>query len=1003
MSAAPGTGDTALTAEVSDHELARLGLSEVADDLAELKLWPQARHGGGAARLLREIASAPNAADAVPALARLVNVQPEAWGWMAASPGLTGRVATIVGASEALAELLQRRETAWAHLAGDLEPWDVATVRDLGAAALGSADPAEELVWVQREGLLRIAARDLLGMADTPEATAELSDLAEGLITATCDHVASSVRLAVIGMGKLGGRELNYVSDIDVMFVSNEQGTEAARAAEQLLQLLGAHTPHGRIYEIDANLRPEGRDGPLVRTLDGYAGYYERWAEQWEFQALLKARPVGGDRELGAAFTEMIAPHVWPDRLDGDRVAEIQKMKARVESSKAVRRHGAREVKLAPGGLRDIEFAVQLLQLVHGRHDASLRSPTTLDALWALAQGGYVDEGDASLFGDAYQFLRTVEHRLQLWRLRRTHALPADDAQRERVARTVGFRAIQTASALQQFDKEYERVQAFVRRLHEKLFFRPLLDRFAELTREEQLADTEGNLDEQAARDRLAALGFDDPRTAIDHLDALASGLSRRSRLFRTLLPALLPTLASSADPDGGLAALRRLADRLHASPSFLRTLADNPPVGDLLATVLGSSHVVGEWLQRQPELFTVLADREALERTLGRADYQRLADGVRLRGGHEPDRSSALLRKMKRREAARTAVRDLGGMADVVDVGHELTALAEACLDAAVALVVPEGLRMAVIGMGKLGGGELGYASDLDVMLVHEGDGPTASAAVEQLLRLLGEITPEGAAFEVDVKLRPEGSDGPLTRTLDSYATYYDRWAEHWEIQALTQARPVAGDAELGARFAELVEGVVYPRNPPRERLDAVRRMKARLEAERSGGGHGKTRRTRPRPGGPAGQRRRGPSQTPGADGSGSSRAQQDLKLGPGGLSDVEWTVQLLQLAHGGRNPELRVPGLLSGLEAAAGAELLTAEEASWLREGWRLQSRVRNAAYLRGRRDTAMVPTDEAEVQRLARVIGYDADEGQQFVDDLARARRRVRKVHERCFYDD
>ncbi|PSO53021.1 MAG: bifunctional glutamine-synthetase adenylyltransferase/deadenyltransferase [Actinobacteria bacterium QS_5_72_10] len=932
-------GDAA--AQVTDAELARLGLAGVAEDLAGLELWPQARHGGGPARLLRELAAAPNAAEAVSALARVVAAQPEARTWMAAAPHVPVRVATTVGASDALADLLTLRERLLAHLAGDLEPWDVATVRRLGAAALGESEPEHALVWTQREGLLRIAARDLLGMTDTPGATAELSDLAEGLITAVCQQVAGDAPLSVIGMGKLGARELNYVSDVDVMFVTADGTvTEATRAAEQLLRLLGSHTAHGRAYEVDANLRPEGRDGPLVRTLEGYARYYERWAAQWELQALLKARPVGGDAELGRAFTDLIAGHVWPDRLDGQRVAEIQRMKARVEASKSVQRHGAREVKLAPGGLRDIEFAVQLLQLVHGRHDASLRQPGTLDALWALAAGGYVDEGDAALFGDAYQFLRTVEHRLQLWRLRRTHALPGDDDQRERIARTVGFRDLPTATALAQFDREYERVQSFVRRLHEKLFFRPLLERFAELTRQEQLADTEGNLDEQAARDRLAALGFADPRAAIDHLDALASGLSRRSRLFRTLLPALLPTLAGSADPDVGLAALRQLADRLQESPSFLRTLADNPPVGDLLVGVLGSSRVVGEWLQRQPELFTVLADRENLETTQSRGDYQRLADGLRVRGDDEPGHSSALL----------------------------------------VSLVVPEGLRLAVIGMGKLGGGELGYASDLDVMLVHDGDGPTAAAAVERLLRLVGEITPEGAVFEVDLKLRPEGTDGPLTRTLDSYRQYYQRWAQGWEILALTQARPVAGDAELGARFAELIDEVVYADQPSGERLDAVRRMKARLEAERG---------------------RPGPQRPGAAAGSGSRSASQDLKLGPGGLSDVEWTVQLLQLAHGGQHEALRVPGCLAGLDAAAGAGLLDAEEVEWLRGGWRVQSRVRNVAYLVGLRDTAVLPTDEAQLQRLARVLGYPAHEAQSFADDLARARRRVRKVHERHFY--
>lgn len=988
---------------VSAAELARLGLAGETDALEAIGLWPAAQGEAGAARALREIAAAPNAVAAARALARLVEAHPSRWEDLRETPGLPGRLAMVLGSSDALLELVQRTEAKLDHLCGDLEAWDADEVRRRTAAALAEADEAceaEALASVQRTGLLRTAARDLLGLADTPTASAELADLAEGVMGAAVDHVADGVDLAVIGMGKLGGRELNYVSDVDVLFVARDRDA-GQRAAERFLRLLGAHTPHGRPYEVDANLRPEGRDGPLVRTLDGYRSYYERWAHQWELQALLKARPVAGDAELGAEFCALIAPFVWPDRLDGDRVAEIQRMKERVEHSKAVRRDGARQVKLAPGGIRDIEFAVQLLQLVHGRLDPDLRAPGTLPALRALAEAGYVDEGDAALFQDAYQFLRTLEHRLQLLRLRRTHTVPSDEVTRERIARAVGFRDIRVASALEQFDRELSRVQGYVRRLHEKLFFRPLLDRFAEVSRGERLTGEDGRLDEEAVRERLRALGFGDPAGAVDHLNALAAGVSRRARLLRTTLPALLPRLAASADPDGGLAALRRLTERLEQSPAFLRTLADTPPVAELLVTVLGASQVVGEWLQRQPEVFTELTDLEALGRPREREELQRVADGLRRRGGGDPERASALLRKFKRREAARLAVRDLGGMAELTTVCGELTALAEACLEAGVAIVTPPGVRLAVIGMGKLGGGELGYASDLDVLLVHEGDGALAAEAAERLIPLLGEITPEGSAFAVDLKLRPEGTDGPLTRSLEGYERYYERWSQPWELQALTQARPVAGDAELGARFTALVEDLVYPDPLPVERLRAMRTMKARVESERS-------RRTRPRTtrarrGGPrrsAGALRpttQGTAYSPAATG-----AAMDVKLGPGGLSDVEWTVQLLQQRHGGARPALRRAGTLAGLHALIDEGLVDGEEASWLREGWERCSRVRNARYLAGARDTSAVPQDGAGLERLARMLGYPQGGGQQLLDDLARTTRRVRKVHERLFYD-
>jgi [glutamine synthetase] adenylyltransferase / [glutamine synthetase]-adenylyl-L-tyrosine phosphorylase len=990
----------AMSRRVTTAELARLGLggAEAVPALQELGVWGEDGALPGCEGVVKALGASTNAEHSLRGLVRFAKTQPEAWTALLAGEDLVTRAATIWGASDALGDLLVASPAAMTELLGDLHPWDAAEVALQAAAALESDDSSDALTAFQRRGLLHVAARDLLGFADTPAIAAELADLAEGVLAAALDHVVADLdcRLAVIGMGKLGGRELNYVSDVDVLFVGAGDRDAMTRGAERFMRLLGRPTPQGQTYEIDANLRPEGRDGALVRTLDSYAQYYERWAKTWEFQALLKARPVAGDAELGAAFTELITPFVWPDRLEADRVAEIQRMKEVVERSKPVQRHGARQLKLAPGGLRDIEFAVQLLQLVHGRHDPLLRSPNTLTALTALADGGYVDEGDAQLFSDAYQFLRTVEHRIQLVRLRRSHTVPESEEARRRIARSAGFRDIRAASALVQFDREYLRVQGYVRRLHEKLFYRPLLERFAEVGSAEQLATGDGKLDEESARERLSALGFADPRGAMAHLHALASGVSRRARLFRTLLPAVLPTLAAAPDPDGGLAAFRSLADKLGESPSFLRTLRDNPPVGELLARVLGSSRVVGTWLERQPEVFSTLADLPGLQRHLDPGEYRRLATGL-LRRGDDLDRAGDSLRRMKRREVARVAIRDLGGYADPVEVGEELTGVAEMCLEAAVALLVSSEVRFAVIGMGKLGGRELGYASDLDVLLVYESQSSRdlATRSAERLLTLLSGITPEGQAFHVDLGLRPEGKDGPLVRTIDSYRQYYERWAQPWEFQALTLARPVAGDPELATTFLEMAHEHVYPQTPPAARLQAVRQMKARVERERAGGGGvgGRTRRTRPS----AGARPRGDS-----DALRRTSKRVDLKLGEGGLSDVEWTVQLLQLRHGGRLPVLRGPGTLSALAALEAEELLGPRDAQWLREGWVLLTRLRNALYLMGERDTSELPQSPLKQERLARMLGYDAPGTQQLSEDLSRSLRRVRKVHEQSFYD-
>jgi len=976
-------------AESLDAVLARLGVDVAAAQplLDAMGIAPDAAAGSP---VLEAVATASNPDRALRALAGVAGRRPEAWPALAGDPAALRRAALVAGASEALGDRLATDPEALAVLAGDLEALDAATVRGRCDAVLTEWPdaPAVALARVQARGLLRVAARDLLGMADTPAATGELSALADGVLSAALETSAAGTggaRVAVVAMGKLGGRELNYVSDVDVLFVHDGDLGAATRTARRFLALLAEPTPEGRAYEVDANLRPEGRDGPLSRTLDAYDAYYQRWARPWEFQALLKARPVAGDRALGDAFLALAEPYVWPDRLDPAAVDEIQRMKGVVEGSRQVRRDGPRQLKLAPGGLRDIEFAVQLLQLVHGRHDRSLRSANTLAALTALAGGGYVDDGDANLFADAYIFLRTVEHRLQLRRLVRTHTVPRADRDRHRLARATGFRDIPAATALQQFDREYARVQAAVRRLHEQLFYRPLLSRFAQLGADDQLHDRgDGTLAGDAAADRLAALGFADPVHALSHLHALAGGVSRRAQLFRTLLPALLPTLAASADPDGGLAALRSLAERLAGAPVFLRTLRDNPPVGELLAQVLGRSRRVGEWLERQPDAVGALADLPALARPLTVADYRRQADGLVRRGGGEPAAADGL-RRLRRREAARTAVRDLTGRADLAGVMAELTGLAQACLSAAAAVVVPDGVRLAVIGLGTLGAAELGYSSDLDVLLVFEPAGARTEAldAVERLLRLLSGVTPEGQAFRVDVNLRPEGKDGPLARTLESSLAYYERWGEPWELQALTQARPVAGDAALGDAFVEEVSGLVYADPPPATRLQAVRRMKARVERERAG--EGARRPGRPRV-------TRGPT----------AAVRTDVKLGPGGMSDVEWTVQLLQLAGGGADPGLRGPGTLRAVEACGQVGLLDAREAQWLREGWTLLGRVRNALYLGGARDADRLPAAREDRERLARLLGYPRPGAQAFTEDLERAMRRIRKVHERAFYE-
>ena len=815
--------------------------------------------------------------------------------------------------------------------------------------------------WKQRE-LLRTATRDLLGVADLPSVGRELAALAqvclEVAVALASDGTAAS--LGVIGMGKLGGSELNYASDVDVLFVHDGDDALAERVARTLLTTLSTPTEDGLVFRTDADLRPEGRSGPLTRTLDSYASYYQGWAQTWEFQALLKARPVAGNPALGSRFMELTRPYVWPEVLPADALREIRAMKGRSEDVTMRRGLADRELKRGRGGIRDIEFAVQLLQLVHGRHDASLRSPTTLEALRELADGGYVERLDAARLDAAYRFLRTVEHRLQLYDEQQTHTLPADERARTRLARVLGYRDRGDQSALELFEADHRAHQATVRSIHERLFFAPLLDALAGA----------GPLSDEAAEERLTAFGFTDVARTRAAVRELAAGLTRRSKLMQQLLPVILGWLSDTPDPDLGLLQLRRLVEGPARSASLATSFRDTPLAAERTCALLGASRVLGDALRRQPDFVEQLADDDALRDEKVRGDLVEDAlETLQWRENAAQRREG--LRRFKRRELLRIGSRDLLGFAPVEVVERELTGLAEACLEAAVASLEPS-LPFAVVGMGRLGGAELSYASDIDVLFVYDGDSPAdfdvAERLAEALVTEIGATTAEGQTFRIDARLRPEGNQGPLARSLGGYATYYDRWGLTWERQALSKVRIVAGDAALGARFCELANEVVYERPFTEEDAREIRRMKARIERERI---------------------------PPGED------PQFHLKLGRGSLSDIEFLVQLLQLTHGGNDPSLRVPGTMSALGRLRDTGLLADDDVDALEAAYRFCERARNARYLQTASPSDALPTERNEIEKLGLLLGYVHQPATSLRDDYRRVTRRARRVVEREFY--
>ena len=831
------------------------------------------------------------------------------------------------------------------------------------SAALATSDDVRSALrrWKRRE-LARIAGRDLLEIADLPTVGRELAALAQVCLGVALGATEPGVPMAIIGMGKLGGDELNYASDVDVLFVHDGDAQHAERVAKAVISIMTDTTPDGIVFRTDADLRPEGRSGPLTRSLDSYEAYYERWAETWEFQALIKARPVAGDDALGERFSALVEPFVWPDTLEPEAVREVRAMKARAEAETHRRGLDDLELKRGRGGIRDIEFAVQLLQLVHGRHDRTVRSPNTLVALDQLVAGGYVQHDDADRLGRAYAFLRTVEHRLQLVDEQQTHRLPTDPAARDRLARVLGYRDRGGRTAGEQFDHDHRAHQAEVRAIHERLFFAPIL---------ETLAGASSVLSFEAAEERLVAFGFTDVEQIRAALRELASGLTRRSKLMQQLLPLLLEWLSTTPDPDLGLLQLRRLAEGAARSAAIANTFRDTPGAAQRTCVLLGSSRLVGDALRRHPEFVEFLGDDGALSVEKSRAAFVEEVTGtLEWRGNVDARRDG--LRRFKRRELLRITARDLLGFADTEATERELAALGEACVEGALRMLEP-GLPFAVIGMGRFGGAELSYASDIDVLFVYDGDTPEAFDAAEQLatrlMREIGATTAEGQTFRIDADLRPEGKQGPLARSLDGYRAYYDQWALTWEFQSLVKARPVAGDRELAARFITLVEPYVYRDPFPEDAVREVRRMKARIERERI---------------------------PPGED------PQFHLKLGAGSLSDVEFTVQLLQLEHGGRHPELRMTPTMAALERLREAELLGDDDAEVLAASYRFCERARNARYLLTGRGGDSLPSTPLDAERLGLLMGYVHRPQAALRDDYRRVTRRARKVVERVFYD-
>lgn len=990
-------------------DLARAGFSALSE-AAEAIERAQAVIGCGVEQVLEWASQCADPDAAVASVLMLAERCPEQLRAVWSSPEATARLFRVVGASSGLTEFWARNPDELRAVTLPLsQPLTQAAIRELfvrdvnpvlqsASRPLSEADEehANRTLRVSYRSLLaRLAAWDLAAESATavqPQVSTMLADMAgaaldvalliareavsipEGGVTRFGVYPVAEVaatRLAIIGMGKSGAAELNYVSDVDVIYVaesaddavlSTERALEiATRLAQRVQQAIGGMGVEPPLWEVDPNLRPEGKAGALVRTLDSHVQYYDRWAKSWEFQALLKARPLAGDTDLGSSYVAAVSPKVWASSERENFVESVQRMRERVTEHIPADEVDV-QLKLGPGGLRDIEFTVQLLQLVHGKSDPTVRFGGTLPALSALAAAGYVGRVEAQDFAEDYRFLRVLEHRLQLSRLRRTHLMPRDEAQLRVLARASGV-----ASTADELVERWHAVRARVRTLHERLFYRPLLAAVAAT----DLADF--NISNEQAIDRLQAIGFRDPRGALAHLGALASGVSRRAAIQRALLPVMLRWFAEGADPDYGLLMFRRLSESLGESHWYLRMLRDSTAGAQRLTQVLTGSRFAAELLDLIPEAVAWLEDDEELHpRTLDQLAEETAAVLAR----HDDVESAAsILRTIRRREVLRLSMAAILDTCTIDELSLGLTAVTENHIAGLVKLArvadEPDGFAFAVIGMGRFGGSELGIGSDADVLYVYQsaedddGAAKRALGIVSEIVRLSQDPR---LPFDLDADLRPEGRNGVIARTLDAYRAYYARWSLTWEAQALLRARFVAGDASLGLDFEALADTIRYPEVFGETEIREVRRIKARVENERL---------------------------PQGAD------PKRHLKLGRGSLSDVEWFVQLLQLEHASALPELQTTSTLGALSAAERAGLVTVDDAGILREAWIFASRTRSALTLWLKKTTDVLPLDRTDLEGVARLMAYPPGSASVLEDDYLAKTRRARTVFERGFY--
>ena len=794
----------------------------------------------------------------------------------------------------------------------------LADLRKAGADSTFSGNFRALRFWKGRE-MLRIALREVAEAATLEETTLELSQLAEICLREVYTYWDSELRsrrggpetpFAILGLGKLGGRELNHSSDIDVIFLYGEEGQISAnltyhewfnQLGAKIIETFAASDPDGALFRIDLRLRPEGKAGPLARSLESMENYYAGFGETWERLALIKARGVAGSRELAYEFLRQHQPFIFPRSPTRDVLDEIAAIKRRIERDVVGYENMERDVKLGAGGIREIEFVVQALQLLHGARHAFLQETSTLKAMPVLADLELLTREEARALESAYRFLRRVEHRLQIEAEQQTHTIPENGGELRRLSQSLGF------SSAKDFTAELRSHTKAVRAV-----FRRIIS--------ERPTDPKSSVEDLRI--------FRDEKTAAKSIADLAKGTGgfhvapRTRQVLRNLRPLLFQSLARAVDPDATLNQFVRFVEAYGLRSMLFELLVVNPKLLELLVKTFDASRYAGDLLIRRPQLLEEITRDGVLDREAPSvAQHLKRLDALEVTAA-----SLDLLRVYRQTQLLRIFLRDVLGLADLSSVFAEHSSLAEACLIFVNRLRGSES-DLSIIALGKFGGGEIGYGADLDVIFVGED-----VRAAQHLMVAMAQPTAEGSIWTLDARLRPDGEKGILASSLTAFEAYYQTRAQLWEVQALTRARPLAGP--LQHEFIALAQRVWRKAGQRDDLFPQIDAMLQRIRRDRA-----------------------------------SASDELDFKTGTGGVIEAEFLVQALQMRADVWNP--RMAGALDDL---ASKKIMEEADAVALTENYAYLRSIESILRRWENKSVSSLPADENEQRKLALRAGAD-----------------------------